>query len=675
VTQYAYDGENNVTGITDALGHQTIMQYDNGGQVTGIIYPSGANESIVYQANQLFTRLDRKGQRFWHYVDGSGLMRPVVDSLPDGSQVNYAFDLNGNLTQIADPSGTYTFNYDHMNRLTSTVVSYSFLGARTFTTSYTYDAAGNRLTMTDPEGGITHYTYDTLNRLSNLEDFQSNNYGFGYDVLSRRTSLTRPNSVNTTYAYDDLSHLLSVLHKNGGTTLDGAAYTYDYAGNRVTKTEQPATVTSGYAYDGIYQLTGVTQGTSTTESYSYDLVGNRLGSLSVSPYTYNSSNQMATDPVGSYTYDANGNMLTKPDGTAYTWDVNNRLTQVTLPGTGGTVTFKYDPFGRRVQKAFTQGSATTTTNYVYDGARLLEEVDSSGSVLARYTQGPIVDEPLSMVRSGVTSSYENDAAGSITSLSSSPGTLSATYSYDSYGDLTASTGTITNPFRYTGREFDSETGLYYYRARYFDQSTGRFLSEDPLGFSSDSNFYPYAFNNPIAYTDPSGKSAGTAVGLAGAGTGVGAGFGAEVATGSAGGPIGALVVIIGIAGTYDYYQGQSLCIAMGWCSPSSGPNPTPGPYPSPLDWHSNQAQNKCKNNGCKPCVPPVGTIGYRLDTTGPPHRGVPVPHWHLKVMQQSPPPMCQCQWVDIPDNQGGFGNGSVPTNTVPMTGPAGGGLR
>jgi RHS repeat-associated protein len=372
--------------------------------------------------------------------------------------------------------------------------------------------------------------------------------------------------------------------------------------------------------------------------------------------------------------DANGNTLSDPSGKSYTWDFENRLVQAVVPGTG-TVTFKYDPFGRRIQKSGPLGA----TNYLSDGANLIEELDTAGNVLAKHTHGPASDEPLAQLRSSITNFYENDAAGSITSLSSSAGALSATYSYDSYGKSIASTGTVTNPFQYTGREFDSETGLYFYRARYSDPSTGRFLSEDPLSFGSDVNFYAYAFNNPIAYTDPSGKGPGLgvapALGGAGAGAGLGAGFGAEIATGSAGGPIGALVVIIGVTGTYDYYQGKALCQAMGWCGTSPAPNPTPGPYPAPLDWHSDQAQSSCKNNGCKPCKPPVGTIGYRLDTTGPPHRGLPVPHWHLKVVQQSPAPMCQCQWVEIPDNQGGFGGGPVPTNTVPMSGPAGGGAQ
>jgi RHS repeat-associated protein len=214
---------------------------------------------------------------------------------------------------------------------------------------------------------------------------------------------------------------------------------------------------------------------------------------------------LTSTPSGSYTYDDNGNTLTKPDGTQYSWDHDNRLTQVVLPGAGGTVTFKYDPFGRRAQKSFTQ-SSTTTTNYLYDGDNLLEEVDNSGNVLARYTQSPRIDQPLAELRSGATSYYEQDGVGSVTSLSNTAGALANTYTYDSFGKLTFSSGTVTNPFQYTAREFDAETSLYYYRARHYDQSVGRFVSEDPLQFDEGVNFYRYVGNNPLNWIDPTGLS-------------------------------------------------------------------------------------------------------------------------------------------------------------------------
>ena len=257
-------------------------------------------------------------------------------------------------------------------------------------------------------------------------------------------------------------------------TLDGASYTYDPAGNRTAKTNDLNAVTSNYSYDPLYELTQVTQGASTTETYSYDFVGNRLSSSGVPTYNYNSSNELTSNSLGSYTYDANGNTLADPSGKSYTWDFENRLTQVVNPGVG-TTTFKYDPFGRRIYKQ----SPSFTSVFVYDGDNLLETLNASGSELAGYTQTQNIDEPLAELRGSTTDYYEADALGSITSLSNSTGTLANTDIFDSFGNVTNSTGTLRNPFQYTGREFDAETGVYYYRARYYDPTAGRFLSEDP----------------------------------------------------------------------------------------------------------------------------------------------------------------------------------------------------
>jgi RHS repeat-associated protein len=298
-----------------------------------------------------------------------------------------------------------------------------------------------------------------------------------------------------------VSHLLSVLHQAGANTLDGASYTYDPAGNRTVKTNDLNGITSNYTYDPLYELTQVTQGVSTTESYSYDAVGNRLSSSGVPTYNYNSSNELTSNSSGSYAYDANGNTLSDPQGRGFTWDFENRLTQAAVPGAnGGTTTFKYDPFGRRIQKSGPLG----TTNYSYDLDSVLEEMDQSGNVLARYTQGRILDEPLAMYRSASTSYYEADGLGSISSLTNSNAGLAESYTYDSYGSVTGSTGTLTNPFQYTGREFDPETNLYYYRNRSYDVSSGRFNSEDPLRFSAGVNFYRYVKNSPVDFVDPFG---------------------------------------------------------------------------------------------------------------------------------------------------------------------------
>ncbi len=245
------------------------------------------------------------------------------------------------------------------------------------------------------------------------------------------------------------------------------------------------------------------QANNTTESYSYDPVGNRTASLGVSSYTTNASNEMTANSNASYTYDSNGNTLTKTVGsntTSYTWDFENRLTSVTLPGSGGTVTFSYDPFGRRIEKS----SSATTSIFAYDGDNLIEEANSSGAVVSRYTQTQNIDEPLAMLRSSATSYYNADGLGSVTSLTNSSGAAAQTYTYDSFGNVTASSGSLTNPFQYTGREMDP--GLYYYRARYYDATLGRFTGEDPLRFGSgDSNFYNYVGQDPTNYMDATGR--------------------------------------------------------------------------------------------------------------------------------------------------------------------------
>ena len=188
--------------------------------------------------------------------------------------------------------------------------------------------------------------------------------------------------------------------------------------------------------------------------------------------------------------------------TQYSWDFEGRLTLVTLPGSGGTVIYKYDPFGRRIYKSSNSG----TRIFAYDDDDLIEETDSNGIVVARYSHGPNIDEPLAMLRSSTTSYYQSDGLGSITSLSNSAGSLAQTYSYDSFGKQTNSSGSVINPFQYTARELDSEPGLYYYRARYYDPKNGRFLSEDRMGFDAGANFYTYVDSDPNDFADPFGNT-------------------------------------------------------------------------------------------------------------------------------------------------------------------------
>ena len=151
---------------------------------------------------------------------------------------------------------------------------------------------------------------------------------------------------------------------------------------------------------------------------------------------------------------------------------------------------------------------------------MLETTDQNGNELARYADTLNVDEPLSELVSGTTSFYDQDGLASVTSLTNGSGAAANTYTYDSFGKLTASSGTLTNPFQFTGRDYDSETGLRYYRARYYDPSSGHFLSQDPARFWAGTDFYSYVDNDPLDFRDPLGlcphaaNSGTTACGLA-----------------------------------------------------------------------------------------------------------------------------------------------------------------
>ena len=271
--------------------------------------------------------------------------------------------------------------------------------------------------------------------------------------------------------------------------------------NRTSRTPLPRTTALAFTYDNIYQLKTAKQGTTTKESYTYDLkdLGNRLTSLGASNSVYNSSNELTSLGTTTYKYDNNGNLTSRQTATL-TWDFENRLTQLTQPQAPTTVTFKYDPFGRRIYKSSSLG----TSIYVYDGDNQIEEVNASGTAVARYTQGLGIDEPLAMLRGTTTDYYEADGLGSITSLTDSTAAVAATYTYNSFGIPLTTTGTLTNPFQFTARELDSETGWYYYRARYYAPYLGRFLSEDPIRLSAGINFYDYVSNRPTLYLDPRG---------------------------------------------------------------------------------------------------------------------------------------------------------------------------
>ncbi|HEY9093890.1 MAG TPA: RHS repeat-associated core domain-containing protein, partial [Candidatus Cryosericum sp.] len=154
----------------------------------------------------------------------------------------------------------------------------------------------------------------------------------------------------------------------------------------------------------------------------------------------------------------------------------------------------------------------TQVKYVYDGDHIIAEYNNAGTLLRKYVHGPCVDEPICMIEASGTYAgthyYHYDALGSIVAMTNSSGNVTQLYEYSVYGQVAASDASHPNRFMFTGREFDKDTGLYYYRARYYHPEIGRFLQTDPIGYGDGINWYAYCGNRPGALADPSGMASG-----------------------------------------------------------------------------------------------------------------------------------------------------------------------
>lgn len=199
---------------------------------------------------------------------------------------------------------------------------------------------------------------------------------------------------------------------------------------------------------------------------------------------------------------------------------------------GTTVNYRYDGLGRRVEKEINDGATTKVTRYVMDNEDILLELDGSNNIVARYTHGPGIDEPLILEKGGASFFYHADGLGSITEITNQTGSVVQAYTYSSFGKIESQLDpNFIQPYTFTAREFDPETGLLHLRNRYYDPFTGIFVTQDPLNFASVQlppqtqpiplsqvdvplkallrnlvyqHTYVYAGNNPIRYSDPSG---------------------------------------------------------------------------------------------------------------------------------------------------------------------------
>jgi len=411
---------------------------------------------------------------------------------------------------------------------------------------------GNRTKMITPEGKVISYKYDANNRLIEIViasgAWQSQVFGFMYDSLGRRIKLTNPNGTYTTYAYDKNSRLTEFVHKDSkGSIINSFVYTHDKVGNRLSKTEIDKKTT--YNYDALYRLTQALptklkgkdkEFENKAESFTYDAVGNRLtGPRAKDYYSYNAGNQLISDRKHQYEYDNNGNLIGKmeidDDNKTKTWiysyDYENRLIKVVKQEEGETkvITFKYDPFGRRIGKKveeIEEGKIeeTKTYNYVYDNEDIILEYETKpdGEVeTTKYVHGLGIDEPLAVEQKGKTYYYHADGLGSIVALTDIKQKVVQSYTYDSFGGFKKQGEKVKDKYAFTGRIWDVDIKLYDYRNRDLDFESGRFTTYDPslhlrgspeipyllpslLSTPQELNPYVYVGNNPVNRIDPLG---------------------------------------------------------------------------------------------------------------------------------------------------------------------------
>jgi len=459
--------------------------------------PCRYDEESLVQFNQLINR------------DYDDLSRLFLITTPDNT-ITVTYDAVGNPLTIGDADSLITLTHDGLNRVVTEGIT--DIGTQpTLTLTSTYNAVGNRTQLDDTAPGTTLYEYDLAGRLTKLTTPASLDILLAYDPAGRLDILAFPNGVMSDYGYDTQGRLNTLTHTLGANpSFTDFGYTYNPVGNILSIIDNlNAAQTRTSTYDALQRLqTGGTTGT--PETYDYDLAGNRTTSFLSTAHIHDDANRLTEDDQFTYTYDANGNLETKTDKvvptdiTTYTWDAQDQLAQITFPDLT-TATYKYDGLGRRIEKNV-NGSIT---RYGYDGEDLALEYDGTNTFVSRYSHGPGTDQPLAVQRAGVGFFYYHaDHQGSIVNLTDSNGLIANSYLYDAYGRTLTLSETILQPFTYTGREFDAESGLYYYRARNYDPQIGRFLSEDPIGFNTgEFNLYRYTSNNPLNFVDFNGQTA------------------------------------------------------------------------------------------------------------------------------------------------------------------------
>jgi RHS repeat-associated protein len=531
VTSYTYDDVGNLLTRTDANDHDTSYAYDDANRLTSTTDPLTNVWTLTYDdAGNVDSRTDANGKTTTYTWDALNRLTGITYHDTSTPSVTFAYDANGNRTTMTDGAGTETATFDALNRLTGVT-----RGSNTF--GYGYDLAGNVTSRTYPGQSAQTWTYDDDGQLAN-----ANGASYEYDAAGNLLTAETPDGIAATHSYDPAGRLREIAHVSATETLARATYTLDDVGNRIVASTVQGT--QYYTYDDLNRLTGVCYDASCAGSLTpascLECVGSPM-SLPAPDLTPNGS-----DVETIWTYDPVGNRLTEETyqgTTAYDYDDADRLTSVDPPGSG-PITYTYDDNGNQTAAgsdtfawdyadrlvSATVNSATETYTYAGDGVRLSAdrgsgdethflvdrnfglpqvaiEIDSTDAVVRSYAYGL---EPVSQVTPADGTLYLHaDGLGSVIAATDPTGDPLAWSAYQPFGEL-RSFGVVADPpgLAFTGQFVDAATGLYHLRARQYDAATGRFLTTDPLAPRLSDPYvaaYVYAGNQPIRFTDPSGK--------------------------------------------------------------------------------------------------------------------------------------------------------------------------
>lgn len=504
-TGYGYHADGSLASLTDAKGNAYTFDVDALSRRIKMTYPGGSIEQWTYDAAGNMTQYQaRNGATMTCTYDNRN--RDLTSSWSDSTLgASRTYDAAGRLTSLTNPNCTLSYGYDAANQLLSETYAFGGgMGAKTV--SYTYDADGNRSSLTYPDGSQVTYGYTGRNQVATISAGGPPPLAtFTYDSAGNRLTKALENGTTATYGYDAAGRLTSITHAKGATTLAALNYGYNAISLR-TSGETGDT----YTYDAADQIATATYAAGGSSSYSYDGAGNRTSVTvagTTTSYSANALNQYTSIGVGNVpTYDTNGNLASSA-GSTFTHDSDNRL----ISATKGTDTASFNSDGRKRVVLRTVDGVTTYD--LYDEWNLVAEYDASGSLIAKYIHGAKADEMLAKIDTTGTVYYHENALGSTVALSDPSGSIVERYSYDVYGQPTISNGSGTvisstaygNRFLFTGREWIKELGIYDYRNRAYSSDLGRFLETDPIRFrAGDTNIYRYVLNSPVLLIDPFG---------------------------------------------------------------------------------------------------------------------------------------------------------------------------